>query len=77
MGTLNRSISRTVGLMATAISMIFNPTDPKQVGLGYALRNQLDNHYKTIRTKGGTSVAAHKRAARKLRNIRARSSKRA
>lgn len=77
MGTLNRSISRTVGLMATAIAMIFNPTDPKQVGLGYQLRNQLQNHYRGIRsTKRGNSVAAHKRAAKRLRNVRARASKR-
>jgi len=76
MGTLNRSISRTVGLMATAIAMIFNPSSPKEAITGMKLRYSLENHYRTLRGSKGHTAARDKRAAKRLRNIRARASKR-
>lgn len=76
MGTTNRSVGTQRSLLATVIRMIFNSSSPKEALLGMKYRYSLDTHYRTIRSTRGTSVAENKRAAKKLRNIRARESKR-
>lgn len=71
-----RLMHLAVALIAGLAAHPYAKTPSDSVAMGYALRQQLDNHYRTIGTNRHSGAAALKRAATKRANIRARSSKR-
>lgn len=72
-----RLMHLAVALIAGLTTHPYAKTPADSVAMGYALRQQLDNHYRGIMHSLNSGAAALKRAASKRANLRARSSKRA